>query len=172
MQNFQDKKCFPDSHSALSPLNILLAWLAFSFILRCYVFANIFLLLLQVISPSPACCATLKRLGQNTKYVTQVQDLTLASQNTATVSKLCLQRKTISDQVFIFSEKEVIFRGCSSKRKMFHIECESHLSGTRNEQFCYCSYDLCNGAANAGGERKLSVTVIYFILLTRFVVYL
>jgi len=43
-------------------------------------------------------------------------------------------------------KKQVVLRGCSSKRKMFHIECESHLSGTRNEQFCYCSYDLCNAS--------------------------
>merc|ERR1719270_1166541 len=44
-------------------------------------------------------------------------------------------------------KKQVVLRGCSSKRKMFHIECESHLSGTRNEQFCYCSYDLCNASS-------------------------
>ena len=87
------------------------------------------------------------------------------------------------------SDHRLILRGCSSKRKMFHIECESHMSGTRcichfchisntrklvtqtqtvswhhiysflfgstinntdmlltsrKEQFCYCSYDLCN----------------------------
>ena len=32
----------------------------------------------------------------------------------------------------IVLENQVVLRGCSSKRKMFHIECESHLSGTRN----------------------------------------
>ena len=86
-------------------------------------------------------------------------------------------------------DHRLILRGCSSKRKMFHIECESHMSGTRcichfchisntrklvtqtqtvswhhiysflfgstinntdmlltsrKEQFCYCSFDLCN----------------------------
>jgi len=45
----------------------------------------------------------------------------------------------------------VILRGCSSKRKMFHVECENHLSGARNEQFCCCSYDLCNGGSASIG---------------------
>ena len=34
--------------------------------------------------------------------------------------------------LWILLENQVVLRGCSSKRKMFHIECESHLSGTRN----------------------------------------
>lgn len=41
-------------------------------------------------------------------------------------------------------ENDVVLRGCSSRRKMFHVECESHLSGLNNEQICYCSFDLCN----------------------------
>ena len=71
----------------------------------------------------------------------------------------------ILDNVSSFSGKQIVLRGCSSKRKMFHIECESHLSGTRNEQFCYCSYDLCNEASNAGEKRKLLVTLILVSLL-------
>jgi hypothetical protein len=67
--------------------------------------------------------------------------------------------------MMLFSDHEIILRGCSSKRKMFHIECESHLSGTRNEQFCYCSYDLCNEASNAGEKRKLVVTLIFVSFL-------
>lgn len=39
--------------------------------------------------------------------------------------------QTRSNSRFV-SENQVVLRGCSSKRKMFHIECESHLSGTRN----------------------------------------
>ena len=30
-------------------------------------------------------------------------------------------------------DHNVILRGCSSKRKMFHVECENHLSGARWE---------------------------------------
>merc|ERR1740137_89179 len=56
--------------------------------------------------------------------------------------------------------KKVVLRGCSSKRKMFHIECESHLSGTRNEQFCYCSYDLCNTGADYRAIQKRKLLVI------------
>ena len=37
-----------------------------------------------------------------------------------------------SSNLWILLENQVVLRGCSSKRKMFHIECESHLSGTRN----------------------------------------
>ena len=40
---------------------------------------------------------------------------------------------------------------------MFHIECESHLSGTRSEQFCYCSYDLCNERNTAAEKSQLRV---------------
>merc|ERR1711892_1087402 len=52
---------------------------------------------------------------------------------------------------------EIVLRGCSTKRKMFHIECESHLSGTRSQQFCYCGYDLCNGRNAAEGKSQLKV---------------
>eukprot|EP00092_Neocalanus_flemingeri_P052244 GFUD01061005.1.p1 GENE.GFUD01061005.1~~GFUD01061005.1.p1 ORF type:complete len:134 (+),score=14.79 GFUD01061005.1:242-643(+) len=61
--------------------------------------------------------------------------------------------------------KQVVLRGCSSKRKMFHVECESHLSGTRNEQFCYCSYDLCNNARDYRAGEKSRMFVIIFTIL-------
>ena len=31
-----------------------------------------------------------------------------------------------------FSDKKVLMRGCSSKKKMFHVECENNLSGKRS----------------------------------------
>ena len=37
-------------------------------------------------------------------------------------------------------------RRCSTKDKIFHIECENHVMGRNSERFCYCSYFLCNGA--------------------------
>ena len=54
--------------------------------------------------------------------------------------------------VLYVSESEIVLRGCSSNRKMFHVECESHLSGGSNIQFCYCGYDLCNQISGAGGR--------------------
>lgn len=57
---------------------------------------------------------------------------------------------------------------------MFHVECESHLSGLKNEQICYCSYDLCNelsSGAGGGDPRQLinkvlaSIVVMYFVVL-------
>merc|ERR1719431_1965099 len=39
----------------------------------------------------------------------------------------------------------VTARGCSTKDKIFHVECENHVMGRSSEKFCYCSYFLCNG---------------------------
>merc|ERR1712106_397210 len=61
--------------------------------------------------------------------------------------------------------QKIVLRGCSSKRKMFHIECESHLSGTRSEQFCYCSYDLCNERNTAAVKVQLRVLFTLLIFL-------
>merc|ERR1712179_172315 len=58
----------------------------------------------------------------------------------------------------------VILRGCSSKKKMFHVECENHISGTRNEQFCYCSYDLCN--SSSGGPRGCLLLLLLLLFLS------
>ena len=68
----------------------------------------------------------------------------------------------------IFSDQEIVLRGCFSKRKMFHIECESHLTGGRNIQFCYCSHDLCNtksgGEGLGGGQSLLSILGLVLLL--------
>ena len=45
-----------------------------------------------------------------------------------------------------FAEGLVTARGCATKDKVFHIECENHQMGRQSEKFCYCSYFLCNGA--------------------------
>ena len=49
---------------------------------------------------------------------------------------------------------------------MFHVECESHLSGARNIQFCYCSYDLCNsaGPSHAPAPRGWSLAALVLAL--------
>ena len=78
----------------------------------------------------------------------------------------------IFENISSFSGKEIVLRGCSSKRKMFHIECESHLSGTRNEQFCYCGYDLCNGATSEWGNGKTLLTVILLSVCLRTFIHL
>ena len=35
-------------------------------------------------------------------------------------------------------------RGCATKRPMLYVECEAHKSKNVLEEFCYCSFDLCN----------------------------
>ena len=38
----------------------------------------------------------------------------------------------------------LVARGCATKRPLFHVECENHQSLEKSEEFCYCSYNLCN----------------------------
>ena len=77
--------------------------------------------------------------------------------------------------LLFISDHEMILRGCSSKRKMFHTECESHLSGTRNEQFCYCGYDLCNKAVsdlNGGLSGRMFLVISLVVLMNKYCVLL
>merc|ERR1719500_1522863 len=56
---------------------------------------------------------------------------------------------------------EVTARGCSTKDKIFHIECENHVMGRSSEKFCYCSYFLCNGGERTQlGWRPLVVAAL------------
>ena len=70
-----------------------------------------------------------------------------ASQNIILVSKRkkkVLLTDPIKDYI---SEGEVTGRGCSTKDKIFHIECENHVMGRTSrttESFCYCSFAFCN----------------------------
>ena len=70
----------------------------------------------------------------------------------------------------LFLEQEVVLRGCSSRRKMFHVECESHLSGLKNEQICYCSFDLCNELSHAPSPSKWRYfyRTVFTVLLLQF----
>ena len=46
-------------------------------------------------------------------------------------------------------------RGCSTKDKLYHVECENHVMGKTvrtTETFCYCSYSFCNSRAGRQGE--------------------
>merc|ERR1719158_539123 len=47
---------------------------------------------------------------------------------------------------------QVTARGCATKDKVFHIECENHVMGANSEKFCYCSYYLCNGSRASPGK--------------------
>ena len=54
-------------------------------------------------------------------------------------------------------------RGCSTKQKIFHIECENHVMGRYSEKFCYCSYTLCNAAvrhSSPGGQRQAALIAL------------
>ena len=49
-------------------------------------------------------------------------------------------------------------RGCSTKDKLYHVECENHVMGKTvrtTETFCYCSYSFCNSRAGGLGEEIL-----------------
>ena len=49
-------------------------------------------------------------------------------------------------------------RGCSTKDKLYHVECENHVMGKTvrtTETFCYCSYSFCNSRAGQLGEQLL-----------------
>ena len=52
----------------------------------------------------------------------------------------------------------MIARGCSTKDKLYHVECENHVMGKTvrtTETFCYCSYSFCNSRAGRLGEKYL-----------------
>jgi len=53
-----------------------------------------------------------------------------------------------------------VARGCATKRPMLYVECEAHKSKNVMEEFCYCSFDLCNTAA----ANKQSWTALYILL--------
>ena len=51
----------------------------------------------------------------------------------------------------------MIARGCSTKDKLYHVECENHVMGKTvrtTETFCYCSYSFCNSRAGRLGDAK------------------
>merc|ERR1719411_1096313 len=52
----------------------------------------------------------------------------------------------------MLSGGQVTARGCATKDKVFHIECENHVMGRDSEKFCYCSYYLCNGSGATPGK--------------------
>ena len=62
--------------------------------------------------------------------------------------------------ITIISEGEVTGRGCSTKDKIFHIECENHVMGKHSEKFCYCSYYLCNSADRLTGLSPAGIMLI------------
>ena len=53
-----------------------------------------------------------------------------------------------------------VARGCATKRPMLYVECEAHKSKNMMEEFCYCSFDLCNSAA----AKKQSWTALHILL--------
>ena len=58
------------------------------------------------------------------------------------------------------SEGLVTARGCSTKDKIFHVECENHVMGTKSEKFCYCSYPLCNQATTKSIHRLVLLVIL------------
>merc|ERR1719483_1468017 len=46
----------------------------------------------------------------------------------------------------------VTARGCSTKDRILHIECENHVMGKTLEKFCYCRIFLCNSAVSVNSS--------------------
>ena len=55
-------------------------------------------------------------------------------------------------------------RGCSTKDKILHIECENHVMGKTSEKFCYCRTFLCNNALSRDSPLFLRVLVAGIVL--------
>ena len=61
---------------------------------------------------------------------------------------------------------EVVGRGCSTKRPLYHVECEDHDSGPgRQELYCYCSFPLCNPAPVSAGAAWLTPTTMTVVII-------
>jgi len=60
---------------------------------------------------------------------------------------------------------QVTARGCATKDKVFHIECENHVMGANSEKFCYCSYYLCNGSRASPGGKSGGLLALLFAII-------
>ena len=58
-----------------------------------------------------------------------------------------------------------VARGCATKRPMLYVECEAHKSKNVLEEFCYCSYDLCNTALASRIDRSWTIAFLSVILV-------
>ena len=59
---------------------------------------------------------------------------------------------------------EPVARGCASKEKMFHEQCEVHEMDEISEKFCYCSFNWCNSSHHLtvkGGQVVFRVNSIF-----------
>jgi len=63
--------------------------------------------------------------------------------------------------------QHVMLRGCSSRKKMFFVECENHISENRVEEFCFCSYDFCNGSSTKNSPSHPSLLAFLSIVFHR-----
>ena len=105
-----------------------------------------------------------KRLGYRTCFVQYNKGNLLANISPETTNKLT-DRPT--DCVLLnISEGGIARRGCSTKRPMFHFECENHVSGIKSERFCYCSYKLCNYQKRIRENLLLIATLSILLILT------
>ena len=48
---------------------------------------------------------------------------------------------------------------------MLYVECEAHKSKNVLEEFCYCSYDLCNTALASRMDRSWTIALLSVILV-------
>ena len=77
--------------------------------------------------------------------------------------------------MFFITDGEVIGRGCSTKDKIFHVECENHVMGKTDrtsENFCYCSFSLCNKASSGNSLMMMTLSESLVTIPTAFIVIL
>ena len=56
-------------------------------------------------------------------------------------------------------------RGCSTKQRIFTMECENHVMGGKGERFCYCSYGLCNKGGRVMSEGGIVLLAILLVII-------
>ena len=107
------------------------------------------------------CDVIVAKMGANSKIVIRMMDIKHASQNMKMVPIIF----SLSSNNFypnVFSDQRVA-RGCSTKRPMLYVECEAHKSKNVLEEFCYCSYDLCN--TDHGNTIHLNMGLLVLIVI-------
>jgi len=61
---------------------------------------------------------------------------------------------------------ETVARGCASKEKMFHEQCEVHEMDDISEKFCYCSFNWCNSSPHRKAVNLHHHILVLFLIVS------
>ena len=103
------------------------------------------------------------KMEESFKIVIKTLVIKPASQSLKTVSLLLILSEL--NILHLFSWGEIVARGCSTKRPMLYVECEAHKSKNVLEEFCYCSYDLCNATSSSETFSVSKFVLIWFSII-------